>query len=331
MAIRLLTPKTTYTTDYPAAIDFAETQSGIFWLPTEIEVEKDLHTMKTNMSESEYHGIVSTLKLFTLYELSVGSDYWGNYISQVFPRPDIQRMANCFSYFEINVHAPFYDKINKLLGLDNDEFYTSYLNDPVLKNRMEWIGKRTTKRDTIFNILKSVGIFSMIEGSILYSSFAFIKSFNNAGKSKLSAINAGINFSISDESLHSMAGAWLFRTCLSEAINDNAISDDEINQLHDELIETTGIILEHESIIIDKIFDKGPIKGISATQLKSFVESRLDVCLDQLGYKAHYKPKYNPIKTWFYKDVESGAVLHDFFNSMGSSYNRNWISNNFTW
>ena len=107
MTIRLLEKKDTYTIDYKQAVEFAKQQAEIMWFADEIEVEKDLHDMKTNFTESEYHGVISTLKLFTIYELSVGNDYWQNYVSKVFPRPDIQRMVNCFSFFELNVHAPF--------------------------------------------------------------------------------------------------------------------------------------------------------------------------------------------------------------------------------
>ena len=210
MGIRLLEPKTIYTIDYKTAIEFAKQQSEIFWLPDEIEVEKDLHDLKTNFTEAEYHGVISTLKLFTLYELNVGNDYWQDYVSKVFPRPDIQRMATTFAFMEIGVHAPFYNRINEVLGLDNDEFYTAYMDDEVLNNRMKWISKRVSKRDTVYNILKSVGIFSMIEGAILYSSFAFLKHFNNNGKNKLINVNAGINFSAIDETLHSQAGACLY-------------------------------------------------------------------------------------------------------------------------
>lgn len=330
MAIRLLEPKSTYTIDYKQAIEFAEQQASIFWLPSEIEVEKDLHDMKTNFSEAEYHGVVSTLKLFTIYELSVGNEYWRDYIGKIFPRPDIQRMANCFSYFELNVHAPFYNKINEVLGLDTDEFYLEYLKDPILKNRMEWIEKRVSKKDTLLDKLKSVGIFSMIEGAILYSSFAFLKHFNNVGKNKLVNVNAGINFSVNDESLHSQAGAWLYRTLLNEAVQDNQISESELNYLETELKDTAKIILDHESNIIEKIFEKGTIKGITDNQLIRFVESRLDICLKQLGYKSIFKPTYNPIHDWFYKDLES-TTLHDFFSSMGNDYSRDWKEKRFTW
>lgn len=330
MTIRLLEPKSTYTIDYPVAIEFAKQQAEIFWLPDEVEVEKDLHDLKTNFTEAEYHGVISTLKLFTIYELSVGNDYWQNYVSKVFQRPDIQRMATTFGFMEIGVHAPFYNKINEILGLDTDEFYNSYMDDEILKNRMGWISKRVAKRDTVYNILKSVGIFSMIEGAILYSSFAFLKHFNNVGKNKLININAGINFSAIDETLHSQAGAWLFRTLLEEAKNDGKIDEDYEMHLIQELEDTAKVILEHESVIISKIFEKGSIKGISDKQLIHFVESRLDVCLKNLGYKMLFKPSYNPIAEWFYKDIES-STLHDFFSSTGSDYNRAWTEGKFTW
>lgn len=107
MTVRLLQEKNTYTVDYPEAVEFAERQSNIFWLPDEIDVSKDLHDLKTNFTESEAHAVTTTLKLFTLYEMKAGDEYWGGRIMKRFPRPDIQRMANAFSFFELNVHAPF--------------------------------------------------------------------------------------------------------------------------------------------------------------------------------------------------------------------------------
>ena len=331
--IQLLTPKSEYTIDYQRAIDYATTQSHIFWTPDEIEVEKDLHDIRTNFSEAEYHGIVSTLKLFTIYELKVGEDYWSGYITKIFPRPDIQRMANCFSYFEINVHAPFYNKINEVLGLDNDEFYNSYLDDPILKNRMEWIGKRVSKKDTDYDRLKSVAVFSMIEGAILYSSFAFLKHFQSEGKNKLVNVTAGINFSVKDENIHSEAGAWLFKTYLNELSNTDEyleIHDLFEDKLNKELVETAHVIYEHECDIINKIFEKGEIKGINSYQLKEFVKHRLNLCLKQLGLREIFSIEDTTIESWFYKNINS-SKLHDFFVKQGNEYSRNWKELGFTW
>lgn len=329
MAAQILTPRASYGTDYLAAISFAEEQTSVIWFAEEVEVEKDIHELKTNCTEAEYHGIISTLKLFTHYELHVGLNYWQGYVSKHFPRPDIQRMASVFAMFELNVHAPFYNKINELLGLDNEEFYNSYLDDPILKDRMEWLEKRAASSETTYDKLKSVGIFSMIEGAILYSSFAFLKHFNNDGKNKFQNINAGINFSAIDENMHSRAGAWLFNTLLHETLEDGT-DPIPLDKLASELEVTAWILFEHERQIIHKIFEKGPIPGISARMLEAFVQHRLDTCLEQMGYPPVFEPEYNPIKDWFYLDIDS-STLHDTFIAIGNDYKRDWNKNKFSW
>ena len=125
---------------------------------------------------------------------------------------------------------------------------------------------------------------------------------------------------------------WDELTCtlLDEAKKDGKIDEDYEMHLLQELEDTAKVILEHETVIIQKIFEKGNIKGISDKQLIHFVESRLDVCLKNLGYKSLFKPSYNPIAEWFYKDLES-STLHDFFSSTGSDYNRAWTEGKFTW
>ena len=80
------TPKEAYTFDYPQAIAFAETQESIFWTATEFNVEKDIQDIRVNMSEAEAQGVLTTLKLFTLYELVAGRDYWLGRVMRRFPQ-----------------------------------------------------------------------------------------------------------------------------------------------------------------------------------------------------------------------------------------------------
>lgn len=330
---RLLTPKSTYTFDYPTAIEFSELQIKNHWHAEEIEVEKDLHDLKVNFSDSEIHGVTTTLKLFTAYELFVGDEYWNNVISKVFRRPEIQRMANCFSFFELNVHAPFYNKLNEVLGLNTDEFYNSYVKDPILKDRMKWIGTQVEginlQELKPYKVLKSIGAFSMVEGAVLYSAFAFLKHFQAEGKNKLVNVTSGINFSVQDENLHAEAGAWIFRTLLKELEDIDTINFNK-TRLFNSLIGTAVQVYEHESRIVDMLFERGPIKGITATQLKNFVQHRLDLCLENLGIEKHFKPTYNPISRWFYKNVGI-TQLHDFFYKQGSQYTRDWVEAKFVW
>lgn len=103
---RLNERKESYTFDYPEALEFADKQMSIFWTAHEINVEKDIQDIRVNMTEAEAHGVITTLRLFTLYELVAGRDYWLGRVLRRFPRPDVERMAATFGFFELAVHAP---------------------------------------------------------------------------------------------------------------------------------------------------------------------------------------------------------------------------------
>jgi ribonucleoside-diphosphate reductase beta chain len=320
---RIKTPKTAYTlNDYPQAVEYANTQNSVFWLAGEIKVEKDIQDLKVNATPSERHATTTALKLFTKYELIVGNEYWGKVIKERYPRPEIEMMSNCFSYFEINVHAPFYNEINKVLGLATDEFYDSYVDDPVLKARMDFIDSVLNNEDELL----SVAGFTFIEGAILYSSFAFLKHFQSNGKNLNVNICRGVNFSNRDENIHAEAGAWLFRTHKDE----EQISEEREAELLAKIIQVAEKVYEHECRIIEMFFEQGKIEGITETQLKHFVQSRINVCLNNLGYKKLYEVTYNPIAEWFYDSINN-FQFNDFFSGVGASYNRDWSEDGFVW
>lgn len=323
---RIQQPKFAYTIDYPKAIEFAETQNEIFWLAEEINVSKDIQDVKVNMGEAEAHASTFLLRLFTNYELIAGNEYWGGRVTRRFPRPDIQRMANCFSFFELNVHAPFYNKLNEALNLNTDEFYLSYADDPVLNARMEFIGKYVEHDDDLI----SLGVFSMVEGAILYSSFAFFKHFQAQGKNKLLNVVRGINFSVRDENLHSLGGAWLYKTLRKEILEGGYLTEEQVQKREEKIIKAAHVVYEHECRIIDMAFSKGRIEGITELQLKNFVQSRINLCLEHLGMKPIFKVEYNPIAKWFYKNINA-ASLNDFFVGVGNAYNRAWDEESFVW
>lgn len=309
-------------------VEFADKQLKIFWLPDEIKVEKDVQDVLVNFTEAEKHAVITTLKLFSIYETHAGDEYWGGRFKQMFDGAEFHRMASVFAMFELAVHAPFYNKINQLLHIDTPEFYMSYLDSEVLKERVKHIGEIIDDPDD----LVSLAAFSMVEGAILYSSFAFLKHYQSQGKNKLMNVVRGINFSVRDENLHSLAGAWAFRYRLEKLKQELTPAAFE---LHKMAIETkirlvARKIYEHECQIIAMLFEKGKIEGITAHQLENFVQSRINECLKQLGFAKEYDVQYNPISSWFYKGIND-YTFNDFFSGMGNQYHRNWDQTAFTW
>lgn len=310
------TPTDSYVVRYPEIIALCETQSDkTYWTASEIKVEKDVQDLRVNLTDAERHGVLTVLKLFLKYELFVGNEYWLGRILKRFPVQEVQRMAAVFGFVELGVHAPFYNKINEVLGLATDEFYESYMQDPVLKERMEFIDGLVNCDDDAL----SLAGFSFIEGAVLYSSFAFIKHFQNNGKNLMMNVVRGVNQSAIDENLHAIGGAALFRTLIQEQER----SESEVSKL-EEKIKTLGVkIYEHESQICKKIFERGSISGITQHQLEEFVKSRVNICMENLGFSQIFEVKYNPIADWFY-DALNKYQYNDFFTSTGREYVRDW-------
>lgn len=312
----------TLVTLYPEPIEFANEQLKIFWLPDEIKVEKDIQDVLVNMTEAEKHGVITTLKLFSMYELKAGSEYWNSSYMEIFKRPEFQRMASVFAMFELAIHKPFYTKLNELLHLDKDEFYFEYKQNEVLSSRMTMIDQIINSR----SVPLMVAGFSLIEGAVLYSSFAFLKHFQSAGKNKLLNVVRGINFSVRDENIHAMAGAWTFKQWMKEA----NLTQQAASTIEESIKTLATAIYEHEVEIIKMTFEKGTIEGITAKQMEYFVQSRINVCLNNLGYTKMFEVNYNPVGEWFYAGI-TGFTFNDTFSGVGNSYVRTWDENQFPW
>lgn len=308
--------------EYPQIQKFTDEQLSVFWTADEIKVEKDVHDILTNFTPAERHGVFTTLKLFSLYEMKAGADYWTGRFMKSFQRHELQAMAATFGMFELAVHKPFYNKINELLNATDDGFYTDYVNNPVLKERMEFIDSTINNADD----LVSLAGFSMVEGVILYSSFAFLKHFQSLGKNKLMNVVRGINFSVRDENIHSMAGAY----CYNMLWNQKKLNSTQLQIIEEVIKELAWTIYCHEADIIDMIFDKGEVEGIDSNSMKLFVQNRIDFCLGKLSIVPIFDTNQSTISEWFYKGINN-YQMNDFFTGQGREYTRDWDEKEFAW
>jgi ribonucleotide reductase beta subunit family protein with ferritin-like domain len=326
VAVRLRTPKSEFTVDYPEAVWYADKQAHHFWPHDEVKVHKDKQDIMVNMTEAERFGTIELLRLFTKYEQIIGDEFWLNFVFRKFPRPaDIQPMAAMFGAMELQVHAKFYSKINEELGLADNEFYRSYQDDEDLNQRIKFLENTLDGEDD----LRALGAFTFGEGAILYTSFAFLKHFQSSGKNKLLNLVSGINFSARDENLHAEAAGWLYRTLQGEMLEAGEIDEEDIKKLNADMYVAAETVFQHERVIIKRIFSKGKIEGITEVQLEHFAQSRVNYCLENLGLEPLYSVPYNPVAVWFYKGI-NGYMMQDFFSSQGNQYVRNWDKEGFT-
>lgn len=314
------TPKETYTVDYEQAIKLAQEQTRIIWFAEELGVEKDEGDIRTKCTEGERHGITTVLKLFTKYELMLGGDeFWGGKVNKMFPRPDIQRMASTFSFIELGVHAPFYDLINKTLSIATDEFYNSWKDNEVMRQRMAFVDRYASSECP----LESMAAFAFMEGVVLFSNFAFLKSFNVGGFNLIPHITAGIDASSKDENLHSVASGWLFRQCLTEREQLGLIDTQGKQNLRKKIKRIAEKVYEHEAELCDIIFEKGGIRTITKEEILDFIKDRINMVLSYLDMKPMFEKEPGVVSDWFYSQLNS-FKYSDFFSAQQIQYVRSW-------
>ena len=308
------------TKKYPVIQKFCDDQMKLFWLPTEIKVEKDIQDVLVNFTPAERHGVITVLKLFTIYEAFAGDEWWGGRFKEMFQQAEFHKMASAFSFFELAIHATFYDKINTLLHLDDEAFYLSYLENATLTDRIKHIDAIIEDPDTAL----ALAGFAFVEGVVLYSSFAFLMHFQAEGKNKLLNLNRGIAFSVRDENMHCLASAYCYRLKTQNASHDEKDSHERI------IRDMAAKVLEHETEIVRMVFEKGPIEGITAETFIEFIKSRINEVMKLLGFKEIYKIGKNPIADWFYKMINNYA-FGDIFAGALSEYHRDWDETAFVW
>jgi ribonucleoside-diphosphate reductase beta chain len=296
--------------EYQQAFEYYKSQHRAHWLADEIPLASDLNDWKQNLTESEKNLIGNILKSFAQTEVHV-NDYWSGKISQWFPKPEIVAMAGSFGAFEA-IHAEAYARLNDELGLDN---FQAFLEDEASRNKIERLLE--TPSETLEEKALALAIFSAFtEGVNLFSSFAILMSFQL--RNMLKGTGNIVEWSVRDESLHSQAGCWLFRTLMQEN------PELDTTEMRNNIIEACEISVKLEFDFIDKAFEMGDIEGISKEQLKNFIKARANDKMKELGYN----PIYNDIDPSLLKQIEwfghltSGKTHQDFFANRVTDYSK---------
>lgn len=319
-------PTDSYVTRYPWAKEMAIEQQSIFWPAEELGVEEDEQDFRKNLNEAEIHGVLTAQSILTQYELMIGGDeLWGGKIAKLFPRPEIQRMAACFSNVELNSHAPFYALANEVLGTATDEFYSAWKQDPILAERIQFINDMAASNDA----LEVTAALAFLEGAVLFTAFGFFKGFNSRGFNLIPHFVAGIDGSAKDENFHSIASARLFQQCKAERMAAGNHNDFQQTMLESHILEIAQHVVDHERRINDMLFEIPGNRVVTKEELNHFLEDRVDVVLARLGMEPMFGHDKGVISNWFYQQL-STVKVPDFFAATQLQYRRNWAKHRLT-
>ena len=295
--------------EYQTAFEFYKEQHRAHWLADEVPLSSDLNDWKLKLSEPEKNLIGNILKSFAQTETYV-NDYWATKVAVWFPKHEIKAMACAFADFE-SIHAEAYARLNEELGLDDFE---AFMEDEEAKAKIDRLVE--LPGDTLREKALSLAIFSAFtEGVNLFSSFAILMSFQL--RNLMKGTGQIVEWSVRDESLHSKAGCWLFRTMMEEMPE---LQDGMESQIY----EACDLSVKLEFDFIDRAFEMGDVKGLNVNQLKNFIKERANQKLIELGYN----PLYNDIDPNLLKSMEwfghltSGKTHQDFFAGRVTDYSK---------
>lgn len=311
-----------YVRCYPKIVEIANVQlEKQLWFSSEMKMELDRIQLKYELTPAQRHAVLTVLKLFLQYELIVGEEFWMGTIAKVFPRPEVKLAASIIAMTELAVHAEFYDQINIQLGLDSDEYYSEYKQNPVLKERMDWLDSVLQGEDKILSCI----VFSMTETAILFSAFSILKSFQSNGYNKIPVTVRGTNQSAIDEDLHGELSAEIINTYYRE-LGSSLVEDTE---RYTKVLEAVQYAYEHECLVIDEAIPEDSLNGVPKQHYKEHVKFRLNVFLNRLGCPDYFMVGDCSMTDWFAKGTEAYKSIDFFTAGVGMEYTLAWSEESF--
>ena len=307
--------------EYPKAYDYWLKQQQAHWLHTEVPMAQDVSDWKSNMKDTEKNVVGQILKGFAQTETIV-NDYWSTLVTKWFRKPEVIMMGTTLGSSE-TIHAEAYSLLNEQLGLDD---FSEFLEDEATMAKIEALMDVRDNDDGTANWherAKSLAIFSAFtEGVNLFSSFAVLLSFKM--RNKLKGVGQIVEWSVRDESLHSEAGCWLFRTLMEEEPRFKT------KKLISEIEDAAQMSMKLEFDFIDKVFEMGDLENLTKDELKNFIKHRINTKMVDLGLKPIIPASEidkGALKTmkWF-DAVIAGKQHTDFFANRVTNYSKGNMS-----
>lgn len=293
---------------YPWAYEAWLAQQQIHWLPSEIPLAEDVRDWQQGLTDGERNLLTQVFRFFTQADVEVNNCYMKHY-SQVFKPTEVLMMLSAFSNIE-TIHIAAYSYLLDTIGMPEIE-YSAFLEYKEMKDKYDYMQSfNVSSKHEIAKTLAAFGAFT--EGLQLFASFAILLNFPRHNRMK--GMAQVVSWSCRDETLHCLSIIRLFRAFVQE--NPEVWT----NELKWDIYGIAKTIVDHEDKFIDLAFEQGPVEGLTAAEVKSYIRYLADRRLLQLGLEEVYKINRNPLP-WV--DELMSAVEHtNFFENRATEYSR---------
>lgn len=300
--------------DFPWAFEAYKLQNEMQWLPSEVELGEDASDWVNKLSDEEKNLLTQLFRFFTQADLDVAGAYSSRYLP-VIKSPEVRMAMLSFGNMEA-IHQHAYSLLIDTVGMPESE-YQAFHSFKVMQEKHEyvtehnpWKGEKDSEIKKLAFDLAKFSAFT--EGLQLFSSFAILMNFPRHNKMK--GMGTIVDWSIKDESLHVETMIKVFHALVDE---HPEIWTDSFKK---EIYQCCRDMVSHEDHFIDLAFELGGIEGLTKEEIKMYIRYIADRRLLQLGLKANYGVKENPLP-WL--DVMLNAKEHsNFFENRATDYGK---------
>lgn len=314
--LKLTSERTTFKPfHYPWAYEYWLKHEQAHWLHTEVPMLEDVQDWKKRLSGEEKEFLTNIFRFFTQGDIDVAGGYIKNYLPN-FPQPEVRMMLAGFAAREA-LHIAAYSHLIETLGMP-DTTYNEFLQYQAMKDKHEYFEQFSLLDKK--NIAQQIAAFSAFtEGLQLFSSFIMLLNFPRHGLMK--GMGQIVTWSIVDETMHCEAMIKLFRTFIEE---NRSIWDDTLKS---QIYTIAEKMVDLEDKFIDLAFNIGPMKDLTADEVKKYIRYIADRRLISLGLKGIFKVKKNPLP-WV-EEMINAPTHTNFFENRATDYAKGALSG--TW
>lgn len=283
---------------YPQALEFWKKQQQMHWMVEEIDFNEDVKDWNA-LTEKERTYLSKIFRFFTQTDVDVATAYYDKFIRVLGGQPEMKMMMGAFANME-GIHIVSYAKVLETVGMPDSEF-EAFKQFKEMLAKHDYVsafnvsqgngpgGPTKLSRDQKRDVARALAVYSAFtEGLSLFSSFVMLLAFPKNGKMK--GMGKVVEFSMRDELLHVEGMTWSFRTFIAE---NPEIMDDEFKK---ELYEICRDIVKLEDKFIDLCFlEVGEIPDLTPAKVKQYIRFTADQRLRDLGLKANWHVKENPL------------------------------------
>jgi len=293
---------------YPWAVELSKKHEEVHWIEDEAELSEDVQDWKTKLTEQEKEFITHILRLFTQSDVQVGENYHELLIPK-FKNNEVRNMLSSFAAREA-VHQRAYALLNDTLGLPDEDFH-KFLEYKEMADKINFMKEGDINSHTGLALALAQSVFN--EGMSVFASFVMLLNFQRFGKMK--GMGTIVEWSIRDESLHVQGNAKLFREFCDE--HPRIVND----ELKSKIYQMARNAVKLEDKFIDLAYAGGDgtqVQGLDKEEVKQYIRHIADRRLLQLGMKALFSAKHNPLPwlDW----VLNGASHDNFFEKRVTEY-----------